>query len=78
MLCGPAVLDQVREALALDRRSIEIKLPLDHLDAITRKPDYAFDIVDRRITREAVDDDISVTRRRAEDPTGKQRRRKRQ
>jgi hypothetical protein len=68
---GPALLEGVREALALDRRSIEIELPLDHLDAIARQPDHAFDIVDRCVPRVAVHRDIAVARWRAEDPAGK-------
>src|ERR1700694_784197 len=52
--------------------------PLDHLDAVARKPNDAFYVISRVVLRQPEDDNITARRRRRPDTAGKQGRRQRQ
>src|SRR5262249_4559300 len=75
VLVGP---DEVLYPFVLDRRPVDVEDAVDHLDSVIRKTNDSLDVVDRTVLRTAKDGNIAALGLRCEDPSGKQRRRKRQ
>src|SRR6202030_3184231 len=72
------IVDEVVDTLALDWRAVDIKQPINHLDAVAWETDDAHDVIGGVVLRKADHDYVAALRRRAEDAAGKQRRRQRQ
>ena len=70
--------DEVVDALALDRRAVDVEHAVDHLNAVAGQTDDALDVVDRVVLRQAEHHDVAALRLRGEKAAGKDRRRERQ
>ena len=64
------------DLFAFHRRAIDVQDAVDHLDAVARQANHAFDVVDRRVFRQPEHDDVAALGLRREDAIGNQRQRR--
>src|SRR5258708_34788189 len=67
------VIDEVIDALALDRSAVDVEQPVDHFDAVAGQADHALDVVGGIVLGQAKDDYIATLRHRTENTAGNQR-----
>jgi enoyl-CoA hydratase len=70
--------DEIGDALAWQRRAVDVENPTLHLDPIARQADGSFDQIVRFFDRGTEHDDVAALRQRWECAAGKQRRSERQ
>src|SRR5262249_11363439 len=68
--------DHVLDALSRHCNAVDIEHAVNHLDAVARQTDDAFDVIDRIILRQPEDHDIATLRLRTEDASREKGRRK--
>ena len=52
--------DEVVDALALDRRAVDVEHAVDHLDLVAGQPDDALDVVDGVVLRQPEHHDVAA------------------
>ena len=60
---GSIRIDVILDALALDRRAVDVEDALAHLDAVAGQADHALDEVGLGLARRAEHDDLAACRR---------------